>query len=481
MSVKILIPTALRQYAANQSAVEVEGQTVEQLFDHLVAQFPDLKKHLFAEDGNIRNFVNVYVNDDDIRYLEKTATRVKAGDVISIVPSVAGGSLGSASNGTVEFSKAEIERYSRHLIMPEVALEGQKKLKQASVLLIGMGGLGSPLAMYLAAAGLGRIGMVDFDVVDSTNLQRQVIYSTDDVGNPKLQSAQERLKGINPYVQIDAYETKLTSQNALDIFANYDIIIDGTDNFPTRYLVNDACVLLGKPNVYGSIFRFEGQISVFYAKQGPCYRCLYPEPPPPGLVPSCAEGGVLGILPGSVGLLQATEAIKLIIGKGEPLIGRLLLYDALAMKFRELTLKKDPACPICGESPVIRHLIDYEEFCGIGTAAERIVLEPEFEISATELQARIAQNDGTFLLDVREPHEVAICQIPNSKLIPLNQLATRVHELDRSWDIVAYCRSGVRSAAAVKFLREAGFATVKNLVGGILAWSDQVDPSVPKY
>lgn len=344
-----------------------------------------------------------------------------------------------------------------------------------------MGGLGSPLAMYLAAAGVGRIGMVDFDIVELTNLQRQVIYSTDEVGRSKLQSAQNRLQGINPYVHIDTYETRLTSENALDIFEKYDIIIDGTDNFPTRYLVNDACVLLEKPNVYGSIFRFEGQASVFYAKEGPCYRCLYPEPPPPGLVPSCAEGGVLGILPGNVGLIQATEAIKLILGKGQPLIGRLLLFDALAMKYRELKLRKDPNCPICGENPTIRALIDYEEFCGIGTDTDKVVLEPEYEISVTELNEQNESNGDTFILDVREPHESEICRIPNSKLIPLNELPTRVQELDRSWNIVVHCRSGARSAKAVKFLREAGFDKIKNLKGGILAWSDEVDPTVPKY
>ena len=380
-----------------------------------------------------------------------------------------------------EFSKSEIERYSRHLIMPEVALEGQKKLKKSSVLLVGMGGLGSPTAMYLAAAGVGRIGIVDFDVVDFTNLQRQIIYSTEDVGRPKLQAAEKRLKGINPHLRIDTFEERLTSENALEILGKYDIIIDGTDNFPTRYLVNDACVLLGKPNVYGSIFRFEGQASVFYAKDGPCYRCLYPEPPPPGLVPSCAEGGVLGILPGNIGLIQTTEAVKLILGIGDSLVGRLLLFDALAMKYRELKLRKDPNCPICGENPTIKALIDYEEFCGIGTEADRVILEPEFEISVTELNTKILSKDEQVIIDVREPHEFDICRIPNSRLIPLGELEKSVHELERSQEIVVHCRSGERSAKAVKFLREAGFEKVKNLKGGILAWADEVDPSVPKY
>ncbi len=475
MSKKVIIPTALRQYSQNNDAVELAGQNVGELLDNLTEIYPDLTKHLFTEEGKIRNFVNVYVNDDDIRYLQKYETKVKEGDVISIVPSVAGGSE------NVKFSKEEIERYSRHLIMPEVALEGQKKLNQAKVLLVGMGGLGSPLSMYLAAAGVGRMGIVDFDIVDNTNLQRQIIYSTEDVGRSKLQSAQARLQGINPHIRVDVHETRLTSENALDIFQDYDIIIDGTDNFSTRYLVNDACVLLGKPNVYGSIFRFEGQVSVFYAKKGPCYRCLYPEPPPPGLVPSCAEGGVLGILPGSIGLFQATEAIKLIIGKGEPLIGRLLLYDALAMKFRELKLRKDPNCPICGEKPTIHALIDYEQFCGIGTETDIIRLEPEYEITATELSKIMNNHNQPLLLDVREPHELAICKLPDAKLIPLNQLSTHIHELERNSEIVVFCRSGVRSAKAVKFLREAGFAQVKNLVGGILAWSDEVDATVPKY
>ena len=477
MSIKILIPTALRQYAQNRDNVELSGKNAGELLENLTREFPDLKKHLYDEDGKVRNFVNIYVNDDDIRYLQSYETEVNDGDIISIIPSVAGGA--EAVNG--EFSKAEIERYSRHLIMPEVAMEGQRKLKRASVLLVGMGGLGSPTAMYLAAAGVGRIGIVDFDVVDFSNLQRQIIFSTEDVGRPKLQAAEERLQGINPNLEIETYETRLTSENALKILENYDIIIDGTDNFPTRYLVNDACVLLGKPNVYGSIFRFEGQASVFYAKEGPCYRCLYPEPPPPGLVPSCAEGGVLGILPGNIGMIQATEAVKLILGKGEPLIGRLLLFDALAMKYRELKLRKDPNCPICGENPTVTELIDYEHFCGIGTEADKIVLEPEFEISVEELKAKITGEDTPFILDVREPHEFEICRIPNSVLIPLGEVEKRVHELDRSSEIVVHCKAGGRSAKAVKFLREAGFEKVKNLKGGILAWADEVDPSVPKY
>ena len=376
-------------------------------------------------------------------------------------------------------SNDEILRYSRHLIMPEVGMEGQQKLKAARVLCVGAGGLGSPLALYLAAAGVGTLGLVDFDVVDLTNLQRQIIHTTADVGRPKLDSAAEKLAAINPFVNVRKFETKLTSANALDIIRQFDIVADGTDNFPTRYLVNDACVLTGKPNVYASIFRFEGQASVFAAERGPCYRCLYPEPPPPGLVPSCAEGGVLGILPGLLGVIQATEVIKLILGSGEPLIGRLLLVDALAMRFRELRLRKNPECPVCGANPTIRELIDYQEFCGI-RGEEAPVSSGVPEIRPEELKARLDAGDDVFILDVREPHEYQICNI-GGHLIPLGDLPARMNELDSSREIVAHCRSGVRSAKAVTLLRQAGFAKVKNLAGGILAWSDKVDPSVPKY
>ena len=381
----------------------------------------------------------------------------------------------------VRLSNEEVLRYSRHLIMPEVGMEGQLKLKQAKVLLIGAGGLGSPLSLYLAAAGVGKIGMVDFDVVDFTNLQRQIVHSTADVGRPKLDSAGDRLRGMNPNIEIIPHETALTSANALDLFRDYDIIADGTDNFPTRYLVNDACVLLGKPNVYGSIFRFEGQASVFAAKDGPCYRCLYPEPPPPGLVPSCAEGGVLGILPGLVGVIQATEVIKLILGSGNPLIGRLLLVDALEMKFRELKLRKNPECPICGPHRTIHALIDYDQFCGIHPEPPPSPGLTEYEISVTELKQRMDRGDDFVLIDVREPHEAEICTIPGARLIPKGTVPARVHELNSADEFVIHCKSGKRSADIVDFLRKAGFRKVKNLRGGILAWSDEVDPSVPKY
>jgi len=376
-------------------------------------------------------------------------------------------------------SKDEILRYSRHLIMPEVGMEGQQKLKAARVLCIGAGGLGSPLALYLGAAGVGTLGIVDFDVVDYTNLQRQIIHSTADVGRKKLDSAAEKLKSINPFLNIRTFETRLSSENALELFREFDIIADGTDNFPTRYLVNDGCVLSGKPNVYGSIFRFEGQASVFATEDGPCYRCLYPEPPPPGLVPSCAEGGVLGILPGLVGVIQATEVIKLILGTGDPLIGRLLLVDALGMKFRELKLRKNADCPACGTHRTVTKLIDYNQFCGI-RGEEKPVEAGVPEMQVEELKRRLDAGEDIFVLDVREPHEYQICNI-GGHLIPLGDLPKRVNELDSSREIVAHCKMGGRSAKAVQFLRQAGFDKVHNLTGGITAWADRVDPKMPKY
>ena len=384
------------------------------------------------------------------------------------------------SANPVTLTKKEIERYSRHLIMPEVGMEGQVKLKQAKVLCIGTGGLGAPLGLYLAAAGVGRIGLVDFDRVDDSNLQRQILFSTHDVGRPKIEAAKDRLHGLNPDIRIDTFDTQLSSENALEIMKDYDIIVDGTDNFPTRYLVNDACVILKKPNVYGSIFRFEGQITIFGYPDGPCYRCLYPEPPPPGLVPSCAEGGVLGVLPGIVGSIQAAETLKLIIGKGESLVGRLLLFDALAMRFRELKLRKNPDCPACGAHPTVTKLIDYMEFCGI--RGEEAPAPQTFvpEIAPRELKNRLDRGDDLFILDVREPHEYQICNL-GGHLIPLGDLSKRVNELDSSREIVAHCRSGKRSGEAVEFLQRAGFRKVLNLKGGILAWSDEVDPMVPKY
>ena len=381
-----------------------------------------------------------------------------------------------------ELTTEELARYSRHLILPEVGEEGQRKLKAARVLCVGTGGLGSPLAFYLAAAGVGTLGLVDFDVVDASNLQRQIIHSTADIGRKKLDSAAEKLTALNPALNVVKHETMLTSANALEILKDYDIVADGTDNFPTRYLVNDACVLLGKPNVYGSIFRFEGQASVFATRQGPCYRCLYPEPPPPGLVPSCAEGGVLGILPGLVGVIQATETIKLILGAGEPLIGRLLLVDSLAMRFRELKLRRNPACPVCGTAPTVTKLIDYEQFCGIkpATREEATVKNGIPQITPVELKRRLDAGEDLLVLDVREPFEYQIANI-GGKLIPQNDVPQRLGEIDRGREIVVQCKSGGRSQRIAEFLQQQGYPRVTNLAGGILAWSDQVDPKVPKY
>lgn len=490
-----MIPTPLRRYTGKRDMIEVEGKTVGELLKNLTSRHDALRKHLYTDKGKLRSFVNIYVNDQDIRYLNEENTQVSENDLVSIVPSIAGGielfdsdvikdeaavDCTSTAGREVGLTKEEILRYSRHLIMPEVGMDGQRKLKAASVLMIGAGGLGSPAGMYLAAAGVGRIGIVDFDVVDYTNLQRQVLHSTKDVGRPKLESARDRLTGINPQVVIETYDTRLTSENATELFRNYDVVIDGTDNFPTRYLVNDACVLLGKPNVYGSIFRFEGQASVFYAREGPCYRCLYPEPPPPGLVPSCAEGGVLGVLPGIIGSIQALETIKLITGQGDPLIGRLLLFDGLRLNFRELKLRKDPNCPICGEHRVIEKLIDYEAFCGVRETAEDTKQDRPSEITVEELKVRLSRGDDLFILDVREPQEYEICNM-GGYLIPVNDLPKRVHELDTSREIVVHCKLGNRSARATEFLRQAGFRKVKNLVGGIDAWAEKVDKKMPRY
>jgi len=501
----IIIPSALRQYAGQQEEVKLPGSTVDTVLEALTAEYPDLRKQIFSDAGKLRNFVNIYLNDEDIRYLKKGETPVDNNDTISIIPAIAGGRTTDDGRRTIlvgdkksalpapsvdrsssiarsqepELSHEEIRRYSRHLILPEVGMEGQKKLKASSVLLIGAGGLGSPLALYLAAAGVGRIGIVDFDVVDESNLQRQVIHGTSAVGRPKLESAKERILEINPNIQVDTYEFPLTSENALETFRPYDVIADGTDNFPTRYLVNDACVLLGKPNVYGSIFRFEGQASVFWAEHGPCYRCLYPEPPPPGLVPSCAEGGVLGVLPGTIGTIQATETIKLLLGIGEPLIGRLLLYDALKMRTRELRLHKDPECPVCGEHPTVTELIDYQQFCGINEQVERG--ETDRDITVKELKARLDAGDDLVLLDVREPNEWNIVRLPGARFIPVNSVTQRAGELSTADEIVVYCKAVVRSARAVDNLRQLGFRKLWNLKGGINAWAEEIDPTLPKY
>jgi molybdopterin/thiamine biosynthesis adenylyltransferase/rhodanese-related sulfurtransferase/molybdopterin converting factor small subunit len=494
MATKILIPTPLRPFTDKLDAVEIDGATIAELLLNLTTQYGGLKQHLYAPDGKLRSFVNVYVNDDDIRYLQKDQTPIKSGDTVSIIPSVAGGAPSTPAQSESlrtsprqplpELSGDEIKRYSRHLIMPEVGVEGQRKLKAAKVLCIGAGGLGSPAAMYLAAAGIGTIGIVDFDVVDFSNLQRQIIHGTPDVGRSKLASAKDRLGALNPNVHIETYEEALSSENALRLFEPYDVILDGTDNFPTRYLVNDACVLTGKPNAYGSIFRFEGQASVFATKEGPCYRCLYPEPPPPGLVPSCAEGGVFGVLPGIIGVIQATETIKLVLGAGEPLIGRFLIYDALRMRFRELKLRKDNDCPVCGTHPTVKKLIDYEQFCGVAphqVAAAAAPVTNADALTSRELKAELDRGDQVVIVDVREPQEFQINRIPGSILISLGDLPKRYVELDPNANIVTQCKSGMRSAKAQDFLRSKGFTRVRNLTGGVLGWIDQVDPSQPKY
>lgn len=498
MTPRIHVPTPLRAYTDRQGTVKVEARSVGEALQQLTGRYAELRRHLYGEDGRLRNFVNVYVGDQDIRNLQGEDTALEDGAEISIVPSIAGGrppvaappaalpeALISAGRlQEIELSNEEVLRYSRHLIMPEVGMAGQRKLKAARVLMIGAGGLGSPLGLYLAAAGVGTIGIVDFDVVDETNLQRQLLHGTSDVGRPKLDSARDRLLDVNPHVRIEGHEARLSSANARELFREYDVVVDGTDNFPTRYLVNDACVLLGKPNVYGSIFRFEGQNSVFWAERGPCYRCLYPEPPPPGLVPSCAEGGVLGVLPGIVGSIQALETIKLILGVGEPLIGRLVLFDALALRFRELRLRKDPECPICGEEPTIHELIDYEQFCGIPQAREQERRDAEVpQIAAPQLKERLDRGDPITIVDVREPHEWEIGNLApyGARLIPLGELPARMNELDSADEIVLHCRTGPRSTRALNLLRQAGFRKLWNLHGGILAWSDEVDPGIPKY
>src|SRR5688572_24855722 len=488
MPVKIHIPTPLRPYTDKLDVVEIDGTNVDELLANLTTRFAGLKQHLFNDEGRLRSFVNVYVNDEDIRYLQKDQTPLKAGDNVSIIPSVAGGTgaatLSSAARELPALSADEVRRYSRHLILPEVGMDGQRALKAAKVLCIGAGGLGSPAAMYLAAAGVGTLGIVDFDVVDMSNLQRQLLHGTDDVGRSKLDSAKDRLHSLNPNVHVETYETALSSENALELFEPYDVILDGTDNFPTRYLVNDACVLLGKPNAYGSIFRFEGQASVFGTKDGPCYRCLYPEPPPPGLVPSCAEGGVLGVLPGIIGTIQATESIKLILGKGEPLIGRFLIFDALRMRFRELKLRKDADCPVCGTHPTVTKLIDYEQFCGVAphqVEAAKPVTTSADALTARELKAELDRGEVLQIIDVREPQEFQINRLPGSILIPLGDLPKRYVELDPNANLVMQCKSGMRSAKAQDFLRSKGFTRVRNLTGGVLGWIDQVDPSQPKY
>ena len=494
---KIHIPTPLRTYTGGNETVTVPGATVDAVFAQLTTTYPDLKQHLFTPEGKLRSFVNVYLNDEDVRYLEgKQATAVRDTDELTIIPSIAGGTPTAVEEIALpKLSNEEIARYSRHLILPEVGMEGQQKLKAARVLCVGTGGLGAPLALYLTAAGVGTLGLIDFDVVDASNLQRQVIHSEHTVGKLKVDSAEQTLKGLNKNVNIIKHNTMLTSANALEIFKDYDIIADGTDNFQTRYLVNDACVLTGKPNAYGSIFRFEGQASVFATQEGPCYRCLYPEPPPPGLVPSCAEGGVLGILPGLIGVIQATEVIKLILGIGDPLIGRLLLVDSLGMNFRTLKLRKNPECPACGTHE-IKELIDYDQFCGIEkptsvgpleVARDKVtsnapVVDGIPQITVEGLKRKLDNKENVFVLDVREPHEYQIVNI-GAPLIPLGSIDARINELaeHKNDEIVIHCKTGGRSQKAALALKAAGFTNVSNLTGGITAWADKIDPTLPKY
>src|SRR5712671_3616697 len=509
MAITVTIPTALRRFADNQASVEVTGKNITEVLNNLTKQHTQLRQHLYDGDGKLRNFVRVYVNDEDIRS-KGDSTPLNDGDEISIVPSIAGGSAGRSDipvatgqgiaagmpllqpviKERAKLTNEEIKRYSRHLILPEVGVEGQERIKAAKVLLIGSGGLGSPLALYLTAAGVGTIGMVEFDTVDFSNLQRQIIHFTPDVGKTKLKSAEEKMKAMNPNLKFIPFQTKLTSDNAMDILKDFDVVIDGTDNFPTRYLVNDACVMLKKPNVYGSIFRFEGMASVFAPHLGgPCYRCWYPEPPPPGLVPSCAEGGVLGI----IGSIQANEAIKLIIGKGKPLMGRLLRFDAMDMTFREYKIPRDPNCPVCGKNPTVTKLIDYLEFCGIGrggeaggTSGDSIVeqedtgLGPD-DISVEQLKKMRDAKEDFVLVDVRNPDEFEICVIDGSVKLPLPELPQRFQELPKDKLLAVHCKMGGRSARAVNFLKQQGYSKVKNVAGGINAWAERIDPNVPQY
>jgi sulfur-carrier protein adenylyltransferase/sulfurtransferase len=496
--VQVKIPTPLRSFAGGASVAEAEGSTVGEVLRGFVQEHRALEKHLFGAGGQLRNFITVYLNDEDVRYLHREATPVRPGDVLSIVPAIAGGAPAGAvrsagrpapvvqqTGDEVELgpplTRDQMHRYSRHLLLPEVGVKGQRKLRQSKVLLIGAGGLGSPAALYLAAAGVGEIGLVDFDRVDASNLQRQVMYGTRDVGRPKLEAAHDRLTDLNPDVTVRTFEQHLTSENALETLRPYDVVLDGTDNFPTRYLVNDACVLLGMPNVYGSIYRFEGQASVFDSRHGPCYRCLYPEPPPPGLVPSCAEGGVFGVLPGLIGTIQATEAVKLLLGVGESLVGRLLLFDALSMRFRELRLRKNPDCVICGTHPTQTGLIDYPTFCGVTPTGDLAAANQLPEITPEALAARLASEDPPLVIDVRNRSEWDIGHISAATFIPLTDLPQRVTELAHAREVVLYCHTGRRSAQGTQMLLELGFTHVSSLKGGIEAWAEKIDPSMPRY
>lgn len=479
--VKVRIPAPLRPKADDQSEVSLEASSLDEAVRSLVAAYPELEDNLLDDDGELQQFVNYFVNGTNVKELDGAKTSLDDEDTVLVLPAVAGGDTSQAgTNGEggigPELSQEELRFYGRHLILPEVGQEGQKRLKDASAIVIGAGGLGAPTLFYLAAAGVGRIGIVDPDVVNASNLHRQILYTYEDEGRKKVDAAKERLEGLNPHITVQTYDERLTSDNALEILEGYDVVLDGTDNFPTRYLTNDACVILGTPNVHASIFRFEGQASVFWADEGPCYRCLYPQPPPPGLVPSCAEGGVLGVLPGTLGVLQATEAIKILLGKGSPLTGRLVLYNALEASFDEVKISKDPDCPVCSEDPEVTELIDYEQFCGIADQEQQMQGQ---EITVQEL-AQAQDDDGILLLDVREGWERDIVTIDGSEHIPLDDLPDRVSELPQEKDIVAYCKMGGRSAKATEFLRSVGLSAF-NLKGGVDAWTEEIETEKPTY
>ena len=464
------IPSPLRRFTNGEASIEVNGDSINKVLEELFSAHPDIKGHLVEEDGSLRNFVNIFINGEDIRQKGGLDTEVSDGSDVRIIPSIAGGSG--------KLSSEEFIRYSRHLSLPEVGIKGQTKIKSSKVLVVGAGGLGSPVSLYLAAAGIGTIGMVDFDIVDESNLQRQVLFGMDQIGKSKLKSAKERLKNLNPHTNYILHDTALSSENALDIIKDYDIVVDGTDNFPTRYLVNDACVILNKPNVYGSIYRFDGQVSIFNHENGPCYRCLYPSPPPPNLVPSCAEGGVLGVLPGIIGTMQANETLKLILGIGDLMVNRFLLFDALTFEFNELKIHKNNDCVVCGDSPSITELIDYKQFCGIESVIEKVAFS---ELEATELQKRLNNETSPIIIDVREDFELEISKIEGSVHIPMNQIPNRLNELNPENDYVIICRTGVRSSQICEFLSNQNFRSIANLSGGINEWAKKVDSSLPVY
>ncbi len=485
MAVTVLIPTTLRSFTGRRSELELDGNTVGEVIQNLVDEYPDAKKAIFDEAGKLRTFINVFLGDTNVKKLNGFDTEVKDGDIIMLIPAIAGGSEESSvqeDGRTEKLTNDEIMRYSRHLLLQEVGVKGQKKLKAAKVLIVGLGGLGTPLAQYLAAAGVGTIGLVDFDEVESSNLQCQVIHRTRDVGRPKVASARDAIHAINPLVKVETYNLLLNAENALELIEEYDVVADATDNYKARYLINDVCVLLGKPDVFGAMYQFEGQTSVYYAKEGPCYRCLYPAPPPVGLLPSCAEGGVLGALPGIIGSIQANEVIKLIIGGSQPLIGRLITLDAWKMKFREVKIDKDPDCPICGKHATIKELeeFDYEEFCGLKKQEEEE--EPIIPIEAKELKRRLDAGEKITIVDIREPHERAIVKFPDAKVIPIGQLARRQNELNPDVDTVFICKEGKRSILAINTLREAGYTgPMYNLKDGINTWARNVDQTMPQY